>query len=56
MTRDEDIVPVELSEEQHEAILTAEILPAWTRGAVPQDRPVVVIVAGPGVINGSFAI
>ncbi|MFJ2419950.1 zeta toxin family protein [Streptomyces brevispora] len=47
MTRDEDIVPVELSEEPHRAILTAEILPAWTRGAVPQDRPVVVIVAGP---------
>lgn len=45
--RDEDIVPVELAEEEHEAILTAEILPAWTRDAVPQDRPVVVVVAGP---------
>lgn len=47
MTRDEDVVPVELSEEQHQAILAAEVLPAWTRDAVPQDRPVVVIVAGP---------
>ncbi|WP_327310100.1 zeta toxin family protein (plasmid) [Streptomyces sp. NBC_01298] len=47
MKRDEDIVPVELAEEEHEAILTAEILPAWTRDAVPQDRPVVVVVAGP---------
>ncbi|MGW8780223.1 zeta toxin family protein [Streptomyces sp. NPDC055796] len=45
--RDEDIVPVELAEDQHEAILTSQILPAWTRGAVPQDQPVVVIVAGP---------
>ncbi len=45
--RDEDIVPVELDEDQHEAILTSQILPAWTRGAVPQDHPVVVIVAGP---------
>lgn len=45
--RDEDIVPVELAEDQHEAILTSQILPAWTRDAVPQDHPVVVIVAGP---------
>ncbi|MFD9100259.1 zeta toxin family protein [Streptomyces virginiae] len=45
--RDEDIVPAELAEDQHEAILTSQILPAWTRDAVPQDHPVVVIVAGP---------
>ncbi|MFJ6785301.1 zeta toxin family protein [Streptomyces yangpuensis] len=45
--RDEDIVPVKLAAEQHEAILTSQILPAWTRDAVPQERPVVVIVAGP---------
>ncbi|MEW1725071.1 zeta toxin family protein [Streptomyces sp. NPDC093109] len=45
--RDEDVVPVVLAEGQHEEILVTEILPAWTKDAVPQDRPVVVIVAGP---------
>ncbi|MFE0580201.1 zeta toxin family protein [Streptomyces sp. NPDC058874] len=46
--RDENVVPVVLAEGQHEEILRAEILPTWTTDAVPQDRPVVVIVAGPG--------
>ncbi|MFE3933430.1 hypothetical protein ACFXPJ_06410, partial [Streptomyces goshikiensis] len=41
--RDEDIVPVALAEDQHEAILTSQILPAWTRVAVTQDHPAVVI-------------
>ncbi|MFE4540264.1 zeta toxin family protein [Streptomyces scopuliridis] len=45
--RDEDVVPVALAERQHEEILVTEILPTWTRDAVPQDRPVVVVVAGP---------
>ncbi|MEV8457685.1 zeta toxin family protein [Streptomyces sp. NPDC052095] len=45
--RDEDVDPVVLPVEQHEEILATEILPAWTTGAVPQDRPVAVIVAGP---------
>ncbi|WP_367141104.1 MULTISPECIES: zeta toxin family protein [Streptomyces] len=45
--RDEDVVPVALAERKHEEILAAEILPAWTRNAVAQDRPVVVLVAGP---------
>ncbi|WP_405533823.1 zeta toxin family protein (plasmid) [Streptomyces avidinii] len=46
--RDEDVVPVVLAERQHEEILRTEILPTWTKDAVPQDQPVVVIVAGPG--------
>ncbi|MFE5561648.1 zeta toxin family protein [Streptomyces sp. NPDC056544] len=45
--RDEDVVPVVLAERQHEEILTTEILPTWTRHAVPQDQPVVIVVAGP---------
>ncbi|MES9512145.1 zeta toxin family protein [Streptomyces sp. NPDC000609] len=45
--RDEDVVPVVLAEGQHEEILLTKILPTWTKDAVPQDRPVVVIVAGP---------
>ncbi|MFB7171633.1 zeta toxin family protein [Streptomyces sp. NPDC056254] len=46
--RDEDVVPVVLAEGQHEEILRTEILPTWTKDAVPHDQPVVVIVAGPG--------
>lgn len=45
--RDEDVVPVALAESRHEEILLTEILPTWTKDAVHQDRPVVVIVAGP---------
>ncbi|MFJ7209447.1 zeta toxin family protein [Streptomyces sp. NPDC098789] len=45
--RDEDVVPVVLAEHQHEEILATEILPIWTRHAVPQDQPVVIVVAGP---------
>ncbi|MEV5138922.1 zeta toxin family protein [Streptomyces syringium] len=45
--RDQDVVPVALTERQHEEILVTEILPTWTSRAVPQDRPVVVVVAGP---------
>lgn len=37
--RDADVVPVVLSEDEHEKILTSRILPAWTRDAVPQDSP-----------------
>ncbi|MFD3546089.1 hypothetical protein ACFWUW_10830 [Streptomyces sp. NPDC058655] len=44
--RDEDVVPVVLTEGQHEEILVTEILPTWTEHAVPQDQPVVVVVAG----------
>ena len=35
-----------LGEAEHQRVL-AEHLAAWTAGAVPQDRPVAVIVAGP---------
>jgi len=46
--KDEDVVPVVLSESEHEQILVAQILPAWTGDAVPhQEQPVVVLVAGP---------
>lgn len=45
--RDEDVVPIVLDEGQHEQILRTEILPTWTRDAVPQDQPVVIVVAGP---------
>ncbi|MFD4866913.1 zeta toxin family protein [Streptomyces sp. NPDC058412] len=45
--RDEDVVPVVLAEREHEEILVTEILPTWTRHAVPQDQPVVIVVAGP---------
>ncbi|MEU9405751.1 zeta toxin family protein [Streptomyces sp. NPDC048281] len=39
-------VAAQLSEAEHQQVL-AEGLPAWTAGAVRQDRPVVVLVAGP---------
>ncbi|MEV8529252.1 zeta toxin family protein [Streptomyces sp. NPDC052000] len=47
VVKDEEVVPVVLPEEQHEEILAARILPRWTAGAVPQEQPVVVLVAGP---------
>ncbi|MDQ8707578.1 zeta toxin family protein [Streptomyces sp. LHD-70] len=36
-----------LSEEEHQDVLHRLILPAATRNAVPQKRPVVVVVSGP---------
>ena len=45
--RDENVVPVRLSREQHDVILTSQILPTWTKGAVGQEQPVVLVVAGP---------
>ncbi|MFC9498407.1 zeta toxin family protein [Streptomyces sp. NPDC056982] len=45
--KDANVVPVVLPERQHEEILTSRILPAWTKHAVPQEQPVVVLVAGP---------
>ncbi|MEU9256642.1 hypothetical protein AB0D66_33340 [Streptomyces sp. NPDC048270] len=45
--RDEDVVPVALTARQHNEILATEILPTWTAHAVPQDQPVVIVVAGP---------
>jgi len=42
-------VSVTLSDGESREVLTRVILPAWTRGAVRQDRPVVVVVgAQPG--------
>ncbi|WP_316959639.1 zeta toxin family protein [Streptomyces sp. TRM68367] len=45
--KDEDVMPVVLAEGQHEEILASQILPTWTKDAVPQEQPVVVLVAGP---------
>jgi energy-coupling factor transporter ATP-binding protein EcfA2 len=45
--KDADVIPVVLTEGQHEKILVSQILPTWTKDAVPQERPVVVLVAGP---------
>ncbi|MFI5672181.1 zeta toxin family protein [Streptomyces sp. NPDC051704] len=41
------VVPEGLSEAEMRRVLTDVLLPTWTAGAVPQDRPVVVVVAGP---------
>lgn len=44
-----DVVSVVLPEDESRDVLNQVILPAWTKGAVRQDRPVVVIVgAQPG--------
>ncbi|WP_309228463.1 zeta toxin family protein [Streptomyces lunaelactis] len=45
--KDADVIPVVLAEGQHEEILASQILPTWTEDAVAQERPVVVLVAGP---------
>ncbi|WP_328380610.1 zeta toxin family protein (plasmid) [Streptomyces sp. NBC_00440] len=45
--KDADVEPVVLSQEQHDEILTSQILPSWTKGAVRQEQPVVLVVAGP---------
>lgn len=44
--RERDVVPVVLSDPEHEEILVARILPAGTRRAVPQEQPVAVLVGG----------
>ncbi|MFD3931756.1 zeta toxin family protein [Streptomyces sp. NPDC058614] len=45
--KDADVIPVVLAAGQHADILASRILPAWTRNAVTQERPVVVLIAGP---------
>ncbi|MEU5053532.1 zeta toxin family protein [Streptomyces sp. NPDC021096] len=45
--REDKIPPVVLPEDQHQEILAAEILPAWTKDAARQDRPVALFVSGP---------
>ncbi|MEU5632213.1 zeta toxin family protein [Streptomyces rishiriensis] len=45
--KDADVRPVVLPEPEHREILESRILPAWTRDAVPQEQPVVVLVGGP---------
>ncbi|MFC5724146.1 zeta toxin family protein [Streptomyces gamaensis] len=44
--RESEIAPAVLPENEHREILTSAILPAWTKQAVRQVRPVAVIVAG----------
>ncbi|MFF1511838.1 zeta toxin family protein [Streptomyces sp. NPDC058326] len=43
----EHVASAVLSEEEHQDVLHRLILPAATRNAVPQERPVVVVVSGP---------
>ncbi|GGT54519.1 ATP/GTP-binding protein [Streptomyces kurssanovii] len=44
--RDRNVVSVMLSDDESSDVLSRVILPAWTKGAARQDRPVVVIVGG----------
>ncbi|WP_331721530.1 zeta toxin family protein [Streptomyces sp. NBC_00212] len=44
----EAAAPRVVAEHEHQEILGTRILPEWTRGAVRQQRPVVVFVAGQG--------
>jgi len=44
--QDADVTPVVLTKEEHKEILASH-LPVWTEGAVYQEEPVVVLVAGP---------
>ncbi|MFJ2833589.1 zeta toxin family protein [Streptomyces sp. NPDC087263] len=53
--KDADVAPVELPEHHHEEILASQILPAWTKDAVPQDQPVAVLVGGPAGSGKSTA-
>ncbi|MGW8767840.1 zeta toxin family protein [Streptomyces sp. NPDC055815] len=53
--KDADVVPVRLSEHEHEEILASYILPAWTKDAVPQEQPVAVLVGGPPGSGKSIA-
>ncbi|MGW2255187.1 zeta toxin family protein [Kitasatospora sp. NPDC001660] len=41
------VMPVVLPDAESARVLDRVILPAWTAGAVPQERPVVLLVAGP---------
>ncbi|GGO58857.1 zeta toxin family protein [Streptomyces lasiicapitis] len=54
--RERDVVPVVLPDDQHQDILTTLILPAAFKGAVAQQRPVTVFVAGqPGAGKSHLA-
>lgn len=56
MLREADIDSVVLSEQERHDVLHQVILPAWTKGAVRQDRPTVVIVGGqPGAGKTAIA-
>lgn len=44
--RDRDVVSAMLSDDESRDVLSRVILPAWTKSAARQDRPVVVIVGG----------
>ncbi|MCF3105455.1 zeta toxin family protein [Streptomyces roseoverticillatus] len=50
------MAPVTLPEHLHQEVLTSAILPTWTKDAVSQQRPVVVVVAGqPGSGKSTLA-
>ncbi|MGO4417228.1 zeta toxin family protein [Streptomyces sp. MCAF7] len=56
MLRETDIDSVVLSEQERHDVLHQVILPAWTKEAVRQDRPTVVIVGGqPGAGKTAIA-
>ena len=44
--REGDVVPVTLTEAVHRQVFDQRIVPAWLSGAVEQERPVVVFIAG----------
>ncbi|MFF2080577.1 zeta toxin family protein [Kitasatospora sp. NPDC058162] len=46
MHKERDADTADLSGAEHGDVLNSVILPAWTRNAVPQDQPVVLLVAG----------
>ncbi|MQS17499.1 Zeta toxin family protein [Streptomyces kaniharaensis] len=47
MRKQREVLPVVLSDGDSSQVLDQVILPTWTRGAVPQEEPVVLLVAGP---------
>ncbi|MEU5810935.1 zeta toxin family protein [Streptomyces sp. NPDC047718] len=43
---EQHVMPEGLSDAEIRQVLTEDLLPTWTAGTVPQDQPVVVVVAG----------
>ncbi|MEU7444244.1 zeta toxin family protein [Streptomyces sp. NPDC044780] len=56
MLRETDVGTAVLCGDEHRQVLERVILPAWTKGAVRQDRPIVVVVGGqPGAGKTAIA-
>ncbi|WBP91953.1 zeta toxin family protein [Kitasatospora cathayae] len=47
MHEERDAGTADLSDAEHGDVLSGVILPSWTRNAVPQEQPVVLLLAGP---------